>query len=78
VVNDEITFEPELAAVSVVGMRVDIWGTSPNTLDTDFHLDAGSPCIDVGNNDAVTDTIDLDGNARVVNSTVDLGAFEVQ
>lgn len=42
----------------------------------------GSPCIDAGDNDAVTVEIDLDGNPRIVdgdfdgNPRVDMGAYE--
>ncbi|MFH1422926.1 MAG: right-handed parallel beta-helix repeat-containing protein, partial [Planctomycetota bacterium] len=43
-----------------------------------FRLGSGSPCIDAGNNDLVPDDIteDLDGNPRIRNSVVDIGAFE--
>ncbi len=44
-----------------------------------YHLQATSPCIDAGDNArAATNTPDLDGNARVVRGTVDMGAYEVQ
>ena len=53
----------------------------------DLHLQAGSPCINVGNTALVTSPlfsmdptntyfIDLDGNPRVFGGTVDLGAYE--
>ncbi|MBN1670962.1 MAG: PKD domain-containing protein [Kiritimatiellae bacterium] len=43
----------------------------------DFRLTQGSPCIDAGTNDAwMADANDLDGNIRVVNETVDIGAYE--
>lgn len=41
-----------------------------------FRLQANSPGIDRGNNEFVTSTIDLDGNQRIINQTVDLGAYE--
>ena len=50
----------------------------------DYHLSAGSPCIDAGDNAAVPPgvTTDLDGNPRNVDgdgdgsATVDMGAYE--
>ena len=59
----------------------------------DFRLNPGSPCIDAGNNTAITAGIftDLDGNPRVVDDpdtpdtgitfsdlTVDMGAYEFE
>ncbi len=41
--------------------------------DDDFHLQAGSPCIDAGDTTAAPPT-DLDGNPRV--GEADMGAFE--
>ncbi len=43
----------------------------------DYHLQAGSPCIDAGVNAGwmLTET-DLDGNARIENGTVDMGPYE--
>lgn len=42
-----------------------------------LHLRADSPCIDAGTNGTWTlATQDLDGNPRIVNSTVDMGADE--
>ncbi|TEB05938.1 Chitinase A1 precursor [Pelotomaculum schinkii] len=41
-----------------------------------LRLQAGSPCINTGSNDAVTVTFDLDGNPRIVSFNVDMGAYE--
>jgi len=43
-----------------------------------YRLYPGSPCINAGCNTAMPLAADLDGNARIVNGTVDLGAYEFQ
>ncbi|HEY3412224.1 MAG TPA: choice-of-anchor Q domain-containing protein [Armatimonadota bacterium] len=44
----------------------------------DFHLKAGSPCIDAGDDSAVSaGETDLDGNPRIRGAHVDIGAYEV-
>ena len=42
----------------------------------DFTLQATSPAIDSGNNSYATTTLDLSGNSRIFNTTVDMGAYE--
>ncbi len=60
------------------------WGpgnlTAYPLLTADAHLLPTSPCIDAGDNAAVPPSvlIDLDGKPRIVNGTVDMGAFELQ
>jgi hypothetical protein len=41
-----------------------------------LRLQSNSPCINAGNNDYVTTSVDLDGNPRISASVVDTGAFE--
>lgn len=43
----------------------------------DYHLQAGSPCIDAGLNAGwMVTALDLDGNPRIDNGTVDMGPYE--
>jgi hypothetical protein len=45
----------------------------------DYHLQAGSPCIDAGDpNGDYTGRTDLDGHPRVSGGMVDMGAYEAQ
>lgn len=41
-----------------------------------LRLQPGSPAIDAGDNSAVTVPTDLDGNPRIINGVVDMGAYE--
>jgi len=43
---------------------------------SNFRLQPASPCIDAGNNDFVATLTDLDGNPRILNGIVDMGAYE--
>jgi len=43
-----------------------------------FRLQPGSPAVNAGNNAANTSSTDLAGNTRVVNSVIDMGAYELQ
>jgi hypothetical protein len=44
----------------------------------DYHLQSGSPCVDAGVNQAcMSDADDLDGNPRIINAVVDMGAYEI-
>jgi len=50
-------------------------GNAPSTAG-DFRLRVGSPAIDVGDNSLNTEILDLAGDARIQNATINLGAFE--
>ena len=49
-----------------------------NYAERDYHLDDDSLCLHTGSNAAIPGgiTTDLDGNARIVHDTVDMGAYE--
>ena len=50
-------------------------------VDGDYHLSPDSPCIDTGDPNYILDPnnpTDLDGNPRIVNDIIDMGAYEVQ
>jgi len=53
-----------------------------NPVEGNYRLQEGSPCIDVGNNDAFAPynlaqkDFDLDGNLRIWNNIIDMGAYE--
>jgi hypothetical protein len=44
----------------------------------DFHLQSSSPCINWGDNRYAAGAEDLDGNPRIVEQYVDMGAYEYQ
>ncbi len=48
----------------------------PYLASGDYHLAAGSPCIDSGAPMAAPMTQDIDGNNRVYGSAIDVGAYE--
>lgn len=49
--------------------------TAPNT-SGNFRLLLNSNAVNVGTNSSNTQTMDLDGNTRILNTTIDLGPYE--
>jgi len=54
------------------------WDSNAVWVDGDYHLLAGSPCIDAGDANYVAgpNETDLDSNPRVINDRIDMGAYE--
>jgi hypothetical protein len=46
--------------------------------EDDYHLGAGSPCIDTGIDDGDLPETDFEGGPRVLNSAPDMGAYETR
>ena len=67
-----------VAPVLPVGAAGAGGGGAPRTAIWDLRLRAGSPAIDAGDNDLLPPGVitDLAGRPRIVNGTVDLGAYE--
>jgi len=47
-----------------------------DAVNGDFRLQPASPCINAGTNELVTGAIDLNGNPRIYNGRVEMGAYE--
>ena len=52
-----------------------VWGTSDDDYG-DLRLRSTSPCLNAGLNSANTAAMDIAGNPRVQNNTIDMGAYE--
>jgi predicted outer membrane repeat protein len=54
------------------------WDTNGLWIDGDYHLPAGSPCINAGDPNYIAEPneTDLDGRPRVIGCRIDMGAFE--
>ncbi len=52
----------------------------PVWIDGDYHVHAGSACIDTGDPNLILllEETDIEGNARLTGTAVDMGAFEIQ
>ncbi|ABW67591.1 choice-of-anchor Q domain-containing protein [Desulfosudis oleivorans] len=58
------------------GNNIDADPMFANPAAADLRLLAGSPCLDTGNNVANGTSFDLDGEARIQNNIIDMGAYE--
>ncbi len=64
---------------TIVGNSNNIFADPQFIGGSDYHLQPTSPCIDTGSNIArAIPERDKDGNPRIINFTVDMGAYEFQ
>jgi hypothetical protein len=61
-----------------LGGNLDVDPLFVNAAAGDLHLRWNSPAKDQGTNVFVTAGVDLDGNPRIVDDVVDMGAYEIQ
>ncbi|MBN2214173.1 MAG: right-handed parallel beta-helix repeat-containing protein [Bacteroidales bacterium] len=79
--NSNIT---DILSIPVAGIIQDNIDADPQFVDTtnfDFHLSDYSPCINAGKSDTTGLSLpatDLDGNPRIFDGRVDIGAYEYQ
>jgi hypothetical protein len=66
---------PDAAATWCGGTSTNEISTAP-ALDSNYRPTNSSPGNNIGDNTAVVGTVDYDNNNRIINGTVDLGAFE--
>ncbi len=83
--NDIHNYYPSLPMVNVCSPDItnNVDGCITNAplfvdrVRTNLQLQAGSPCVNAGTNQAwMADAIDLNGRSRIINNTVDIGAYE--
>ena len=82
--DNNLTINNSIVRAGFDGLGENIIDANPLFVDPDnlnFGLQSDSPGIDVGNNSAIENILDLNntdlvGNARIINDTVDLGAYE--
>ena len=75
--GEELTGNGNISASSIGGANIFVNPLSPGiSIYGDYQLIAGSPIINLGNNTYNTEEIDLAGNPRINDGTIDIGAYE--
>jgi len=73
--------ETNFTGITLSGTSANTSNSNPlftNLSSSDYTLTSSSPAVDTGNNANVIGTTDLFGNQRIINTTVDMGAYEFQ
>lgn len=69
---NSLSYDPAFTTVE------DLMDLDPKFVPDDWHLQKGSPCINAGNPAYMPDETDIDGEERVMNGRIDIGADEVE
>jgi fibronectin-binding autotransporter adhesin len=74
----QATYEGSNGNINQPPQFVDLQQASSGNPTTagNFHIQSGSPCVNSGNNADAPGGTDIDGDARIINGTVDMGADE--
>jgi hypothetical protein len=75
---DGLIWGPDNIDADPCFVELGYWDVNGLWLDGDYHLFPDSPCIDAGDPNYVPEpnNTDLDGNPRVINGRIDMGAYE--
>lgn len=85
---DGLDFYPEDASFTAYSSCIGGWESDDfgnisddplfvDAVECDYHLSAASPCIDAGDNAYTVPLLDVEGVPRIVNRTIDIGAYEL-
>jgi len=78
IVGSEVYYSCATQLISGVNGNITNLPLFVNAAGRDFRLMSNSPCINWGNHSVVSSATDLDGNPRIIEDVIDMGAYEYQ